>query len=492
MNKRRQTIKKFAVAVIASVVAFSVSAATVYVSSSGSYTDETGVTHTAYTDLQAAVTAAGTGGTVWIENGFVCDSGNDGNGSRVTLQNVTLRSRSGDWETGAEIRGAWHSEEAPCGENSLRCANLGKGVTLIGLRLVGGATITTGGGVACLGKTSGGAILQNCLIADCCSMGNGGGVYSATMPHLGKIVLTDCMITNCFAGGDGGGAWFNVGGSGTDRGGYVTNTVVVCNIASNSTSKSGGGLFNCVAVNSLIANNRACGDESERGRLGGSGGGTYNTILTGCIVSNNVAWSRGGGVYGGQVLNSLVIDNICYREGGGVANATRISGSLVARNQALDTNGKEGGVFTYNVTCSLENSTFADNWHENASGVSSVVASAATNIVVWGNTKGTTKTVVGFGFSSNVGSAFHSCYPNAVEGDGNGNIASDPKLRERDGKEYVATALACRGAGVVLDWMTDATSPLYYDWYGDARNKDGRVDMGWAVNKFHGFLLILK
>ncbi len=96
-------------------------AETVYVSATGKYVVD-GVEYEAYTNLQEAITAAGANGTVWIEDGFVCDTGSalsseDGTASRLKLtdavKGVTLRSRSGKWETGAEIRGAWHSAEAP-------------------------------------------------------------------------------------------------------------------------------------------------------------------------------------------------------------------------------------------------------------------------------------------------------------------------------------------------------------------------------------------
>ncbi len=473
-------------------------AETVYVSATGKYVVD-GVEHEAYTNLQEAVNAVSTtkAATIWVEDGYVFDSGSTNvsdTASRLYInrsKDLTISSRSGKWETGAEIRGAYHSEETPCGENSVRCLEISGGsasiLKIIGFRLVGGATTTTGGGLAVLTSSKNYfPTLQNCLIADCHSSKGGGGVYAAPNPWHSKTYIENCTITNCFTGGSGGG----LSSQHADRAIFVTNSVIVCNVASNTTPRTGGGVYKCRVWNSLIANNRACSDEDQKGESGGSGGGASDSNLTGCIVSNNISWYRGGGVSGGKVLNCIIVDNISYSSGGGVASSSRVVGSLIARNQAEFV----GGVYGYISGSSrsvIENCTIVTNYHEKSSNYGVADFLAITNCVVWGNTRDTNNTRADLEPEA-ISKVFYSCFPEATEGE-NGNTAADPKLRTRDGKEYVATAVECRGKGVLLDWMSDATSDLYCDYYGDIRSKNGAApDMGWAVYKLNGFRIILK
>ena len=123
----------------------------------GTYVTDDGVAHDAYTDLQQAINATQKkAATIWVEDGFVCETGGettDGTGSRITTEygpavdSLIIRSRSGRWETGAEIRGRYHSAEEPCGANSIRCVAPNFGAKFIGFRFVGGSTTGNGGGI---------------------------------------------------------------------------------------------------------------------------------------------------------------------------------------------------------------------------------------------------------------------------------------------------------------------------------------------------------
>ena len=123
----------------------------------GTYVTDDGVAHDAYTDLQQAINATQKkAATIWVEDGFVCETGGettDGTGSRITTEygpavdSLIIRSRSGRWETGAEIRGRYHSAEEPCGASSIRCVAPNFGAKFIGFRFVGGSTTGNGGGI---------------------------------------------------------------------------------------------------------------------------------------------------------------------------------------------------------------------------------------------------------------------------------------------------------------------------------------------------------
>ncbi len=497
---------------------------TVYVSATGKYVVD-GVEHEAYTDLQEAVNAADAenAATIWVEDGYVFDSGSTnvtGTASRLYIsrnKGLTISSRSGKWETGAEIRGAYHSDETPCGENSVRCLEInGKSsdnptIKFIGVRFVGGSTTTSGGGInatAIAYNKKYQPIFENCLIASCQSKSTGGGVFrDNNQKSYCIITLDNCTISNCVSYSAGGGVYSNAP-TGVNDAVFLTNSVIVCNIATNLTpyattsaatksGKTGGGLYKCEAVNSLIASNYACGDEKQKGNgTNGAGGGANSCILTGCVISNNVAWYRGGGVSGGEVINCIVVDNTSYSGGGGIASSLRIVGSLIARNKAIGTSGLHGGVYGYGAdpACVIENSTIVNNHHYKSDESAVHYIGAMTNCVVWGNTRGKEgEEELHDGIdATDLADVFYSCFSNAVT-DVNGNIAADPRLRTRDGKAYVATAAECRGKGVLVDWMSDTTSDLYCDYYGDVRSKNGAApDMGWAVYKLNGFRIILK
>lgn len=167
----------------------------------GTYVTEDDVAHDAYTDLQQAINAAAANDTIWVENGFVCDAGvvstSIGDARIHVTKTLTIRGRSGSWENGPVIRGAYATaydgtEKTRCGEGAVRCAVFSNntGPKLIGFRIEDGATVVSGtshsnqGGGVYSGK------LENCLVTGCAAS-EGGGAYSAN--------LTDCVVSNCSA-----------------------------------------------------------------------------------------------------------------------------------------------------------------------------------------------------------------------------------------------------------------------------------------------------
>ena len=340
-------------------------------------------------------------------------------------------------------------------------------------RCVGGRNVTIvncqagrGGGGTRGGKWLGGSIVGCVDTNSSAPAGN----YTSNNTYGGGAsdgaVLTDFLIS-------GNRAHFYGGGVNTCT---LTNCVVVSNVASNGTAGSsaviaGGGVYGGRAVGCVIAGNIACGPAGKKGaQYFGSGGGAYGTALVKCLVTNNVAWYRGGGIYGGSAQNCLVTDNESFSAGGGCAATTPVFNTLIARNRAT----QQAGVWTdTSAKTVLVSSTVTENANTVAD-KSAVYRAAVTNCVVWGNTgPGVLQT-------STLQGAAYSCFP---EANGlNGTTARDPGLADVGGKAFVATALSCRGKGLLYGWMDDG-GVRSLDWYGAPRVYRGRPDIGWVSFK---------
>lgn len=276
--------RSFAVKSVFAFAMFSVgvvSAAEHYVSSTGKYVTDDFVEHGAYIDLQSAVNDAGNDDVIWVDDGYVCDSGQyeyaTGYFCRLYVNKaLTIRSRCGDGrQTNAPvIRGAFSSPGAEgiarCGTGAVACfRGKGKGyVRLVGFRLENGATSVYASNVYASGGGAYGATLDSCVVSHCaayvgggvracdttgcmivdCHAYNGGGIYddshedawieSCTAANCGGGgigTISDSVITNCAAVAYGGG--FGLGGS-MYR--ISSSTIVDCRVTSNY----GGGAYN--------------------------------------------------------------------------------------------------------------------------------------------------------------------------------------------------------------------------------------------------------
>ncbi|MDD4019564.1 MAG: right-handed parallel beta-helix repeat-containing protein, partial [Kiritimatiellae bacterium] len=268
---------------------------------------------TSWTDAkatpQAAVTAAGFGGTVLVTNG-VYDTGNYENTRVLITNSVTLRSVV---PRGAVIRG---SGIATYGTSSaIRCVYMDSGL-LDGFILEDGATSasskwSTGGGGLAINSAS--VTATNCVIRNCKAL-RGGGVYYG--------VLRDCVVSNNVAEDSGGG---------NDNG--TRYNCLFCN----NTAMYGGGVFWGYYYNCVIRDNTA-----TRKGGGAMGNPQYGWALYDCVIENNTAGESGGGVYDAILTRCTVRDNTCVGNGGGVALGTYTE-TLIDSNTA--SNGSGGGVY---------------------------------------------------------------------------------------------------------------------------------------------------
>lgn len=312
---------------------FDASATDRYVSSDKSYGAGIVDEEFRYDDLQAAINAAAKNETVWVKDGFVCETGFGGVDSNTKTTNriyiakaITVRSESGfvDEKTGkgATIRGAIASPDWCCNTSSVRCVAMTAAATLRGFILEDGASRgyvinTGGGGVAILANN---AVVTNCVIRNCFGF-NGGGVFAS-----GNGLVADCVITNNIAKakwqdlstknfeGSGGGYYgngtirscliagntgFDVGGGLNYSGGEMSDTKILCNTAGargggiSFNSGSGSNLYRClIATNTVSRGNSSVGGAVCAGFGSSSIGRLYD-----CELVGNSSGSTGGAVW---------------------------------------------------------------------------------------------------------------------------------------------------------------------------------------------------
>ena len=338
------------------VCAFGAAPKTYYVSTNGlhevegvvwgTYVTDDGVAHDAYTDLQQAVDGATWNDTIWVEDGFVCDSGVSGHAARIDLDfykgGLTIRSRSGDWRTGAEIRGQYNSPEQPCGANSVRCFySNAENMKLIGFRLVGGSSSAQADTVTganernqggCVFFTGYSGTLENCLVADGISEGAGGGVRGGSDAN-GPILL-NCVFTNNWANGNGGAVRCSR---------LISNCIFTDNICTNTDWSLGNGGGACDALlvsNCVFRRNQAFNPTSRTSgtRQAGNGGGLYSSTgngqAFGCVFADNYCTCAGGAIanFKGGVSNVVLRNTSTY---GGAVWKGGWTDCLIVSNLAL-------------------------------------------------------------------------------------------------------------------------------------------------------------
>ena len=233
---------------------------------------------TAATNIQDAINAAYEGGIILVTNG-VYQGGNtltsDGATNRVATKfPVTVESVNGPTVT------------VISGSHSMRCAYLTDGTALVGFTLTNG-TAGTGGGIWCASKS--GADVSNCVIGG----NSGGGVYQGT-------------FNNCtFVHNSGSGA--------------ISSVLTNCTLISNTSGFGGGGAYDCLLVNCVLALNSAIRgggalsstliNSAVWGNSATTGGGTSFGILINCSVTGNTAAAGAGGTDGSTETNCIIYYN---------------------------------------------------------------------------------------------------------------------------------------------------------------------------------------
>jgi PKD repeat protein len=326
-----------------------------------------------------------------------------------------------------------------------------------------------GGGMAAYYAPN--VLVTNCIISfntnAVSSVGHGGGVYC----YQSKGRITDCTIVSN-ANSTASGGWVYGGGVYSEGG----NTILSNCAVSYNWAKTGGGIYlvgagtiTCCLINHNVTTTSAGGVQLYNA----------NATLTHSTIASNRS-SNGGGVNmnsGGSVFNCEFLGNVATGAGGGLNNSVgRVRNCLFAGNQS---GGNGGGV---NTDVELLNCTIVRNQSGASGGGLYVISAAApvTNVIVYGNSAGTSNDVGGF-----AGALGHSCSPDLVAGV-KSNLTADPLFLDAGsgfgtnavlGDYALQTNSPCIGAGLNLSWMT--TNPAV-DLAGNHRIRPawGAVDMG--------------
>ncbi len=481
--------KKMVIALCAVVgVGMAASGADKYVAAEGVETlDVGGVAHeVTHNDIQAAIDDETTvaGDTVWVADGFVCDSG-DGrslNGlSRILVKKgVVLRSVSGSYEGGAMIVGGRDNSAS-----YMRCVALEEGASLVGLILTNGfASVNDyakgGGGVHFAGVNG---VVSNCFVTRCKSQYGGGAfvpahiakgakVYDSVIencetPGYGGVVivsancgtenfeLIDCIVRNNKAKNAGAmyrgtarNCWFE--GNRGDSGGALGYDARGYNcVITNNTSNLGGGAGDHEATGPIVYDSLIIGNHST-----GNGGGTAKGIFYNCVIEKNTAKGSGGGANAGTFYNCIIRENSANTTGGGTAGST-LHNTVVINNHAKGNGGGvDGGT--------LENCTVYGNESDTAvKGINSGSSTKINNSISWNNDDGE-----GVNWS-------YSCAANAS---GTGCTTEDPLLvlDEESGIPIFASGVSpCIDTGAAKNAKTPDTDIL-----GKPRLSGNGYDMG--------------
>ena len=289
-----------------------------YVSAGGSNTWPYADWSMAANDIQTAVDAVVSNGTVWVTNGTYSAGGAtvDGMPCRVALTKpVTVRSVNG--KTVTTIVG-----QGPVGFGAVRCLYMTDGASLSGFTLRGGATRGFGGpdddiinrpwpapppvyieGIVEEQQSGGGVrldqggVLSNCVVRGNSAFARGGGVWC----DGGGRVYGCTIVSN--AASLGGGASLHDG------------SVLACEIMANAALTAGGGVHSGspgLFRNCLIVSNSA--------PIGGGvslvSTGAVSATVQNCTIASNTATLAGGGLNcdslqspGPAVVNTIIYYN---------------------------------------------------------------------------------------------------------------------------------------------------------------------------------------
>ena len=485
-----------------------------YVSEDGTYgADIAGAV--CYTDIQTALDACAANDTVWVKDGFVCDSGiADDDATRgksrihISTAGVTLRGESGNWETGPIIRGEWDGSSG-IGPNAVRCvySNADR-AKIIGFRLLDGATPASQWGACFLGNVAASRPqrMQNCL----CAGGTayyGGGVSDDT------ITLVDCVISNCASTGYGnglrGGNAYNTlfimntgGGGGAYQ--YAKNggtTVSNCTFLANTSTAAGA----AVSVSSNNARHRFLdcrfidneSGTAARGPIYGYG------IYSNCVFTGNSAY------YGGAVCayydskskayvpNSCSFFNCVFTNNCDTSCLGAVGYRVALYNCRVEGNGGNDNGPLYG--CDAYNTLIAGNEaKKNGGGVYAIGDNLLVNCTVTGNTSqnGATAyvpssaslTLVNTILAGNEATAADNptsatnCFLSVSGVAGTGSIVgADPMLHAARTSKPLRPKMSspCRDGGLALGWMQNAADCRSRDLAGEPIvSADGSIPIG--------------
>ncbi len=346
--------------------------------------------------------AAGLGGTITLTGGQLTIANNDLTivGPGADQLNVSGDSTSRVFEVdavSATINGLTITAgSAPSSNNNGGgIYNNGGTLTIAGCALSGNSAGAGGG----LYNNNATTTITDSTISDNAA-GYGGGLYNNSYNHTSLVTITDSTISGNNAATSGGGFDNNSGGLASNNGGVIS--ITDSTIRGNTTSGTGGGLHSyggmVTIAGSTISDNVAAVDGGGLycvGKVGSlvtitgstisanaaeDGGGLSNNggamLITDSTIRDNSATGTGvagGGIdnYTGStltILRSTISGNSVGVYGGGIDNIDDATATIVdstISNNHADGDGVHsplgGGIYSYNATVILANSSLNDN-----------------------------------------------------------------------------------------------------------------------------------
>ncbi len=414
----------------------------------------------AYTDLQAALSAAESGNDIWVAAGTYTSGG-------PNARTATFQLRSG-----VGIYGGFAGTEASRGERdpatnltvlsgdlngddlevleprelaseSTRSDNSYHVVTGSGAdeTAVLDGFVITGGNANGSGNTDGGGMINvgtvtvpaNPTLVNCTFHGNsadrnGGGIYN----ELGDPTITDCVFSENHGNGapigQGGGGVYNARGSLTLRN---------CWFGGNTSIGGGAGLYNRDAsptvIDTTFDGNRVTGGGQIH-----NGGGIRNNSSDATII--NCTFTGNSARFGGGIWNS--------------GNpAPTVVNCIFTRNEAI--NGAGGGYQSWGGNSTVINCTFVENSAVSVSGGLGEGGGSRTtvsNCIFWGNTANSSTQIGGGSVVT------YSCVQGGMSGEG--NIDADPHFIDPQNGDFRLKSQAGRWDPLSESWaQDDVTSP---------------------------------
>jgi len=353
MKKQIILITLALIAVLVSVSA--VSAANIYVNTTGNDTSGTGTADNPFLTIQKGYDTSANGDTVIIANGTYSGTGN--NQIHIT-NNINITGQS---QTGTIIDGTGNLIFIIGGTVSIQNLTIVKANDPI----VNNGQLTVKDCTFKNNTANGGAIHnENQLtVTDSTFINNTALQFGGAIDNCcGSTIITGCTFNDNRA--PNGGAIYHNESNGIKL-------IVNNSIFNNNTATHYGGAISCngnVTVNNCtFTGNNATG--AAGGPSGDGGGAIYNSQNGNCTVTNSKMISNNATIYGGGIFNNggtLTVTNCNILQniaevGGGINN---FYGSCNVTNSKINNNiahATAGGINNYHGTCILTHSNFIGN-----------------------------------------------------------------------------------------------------------------------------------
>jgi hypothetical protein len=301
-----------------------------------------------YLTVQSAITAAGTGDTVYLQPGVYKENISLGG------KNITIRAFNTNFETildgnqAGPVVSFSGKETEKC---QLRDLIIRNGKSSSGAGISGNATMAT---------------LRNCTITGNIATGNGGGVSGLSGS------MKNCIITLNQAANGGGIA---------ECEGLIEN----CLITLNKATATGGGVYNCSGAVQF------CQITKNEAATGGGGVSDGTGMLYANTISENAAIatapastpaSFGGGIceVDGLIYANTITNNLSGGDGGGIAKCNGL-----IQNNIIATNGSRRGAGIAHCTGRVENNTIWGNRAATVGGGAYGMGAGVANCIIFDN-----------------------------------------------------------------------------------------------------------